>query len=309
MGLTWKSPTNSTRNKSARAAPGASGPPGRNYSKPKAKVKRKAVAPAQGSPHQSNRDAVRPATPIVSTAKATANTDNKITKSPLPTAKIANSPPPEVKKAISVEPGSHPSQKAKAALEGKDVTKESKPNILAIGAAEESNNNAVKPAVNPITKVKEEKGFFSSLKDAAGLLFDDPRTEESGRYNQKYWAERLAEGKAAGNKNIQAELAAEQAGQGGASKSYSQEKVPGYFEPLDHPSQKKIATLPVDTASSGASDLDSVNDQIKTETDPVKLKALHTRRLMLMRMNSTNTKFAGLLDDADTKRSNLMSIG
>jgi len=269
-----------------------------------------ATAPVQGSPHERNRDPIRPATPIVSTAKTTPNTDNKITKSPLPTAKVANSPAPEVKKAISVEPRNHPSQKVKAALEAKDITKESKPNILAIGAATEaSNSTAVKPTVNPITKVKEEKGFFESLNEAANLFFDDPRTEESGRYNQKYWAERLAEGKAAGNKNIQAELAAEQAGQGGASKSYSQEKVPGYFEPLNHPSQKKIAKLPVDTASSGASDLDSVNDQIKTETDPVKLKALHKRRLMLMRMNSTNTKFAGLLDDADTKRSNLMSIG
>jgi len=51
-----------------------------------------------------------------------------------------------------------------------------------------------------------------------------------------------------------------------------------------------------------------IDNQIKTETDPVKLKALHKRRLMLMRMNRTNTRFAGLLGEADTKRTNLMSI-
>jgi hypothetical protein len=51
-----------------------------------------------------------------------------------------------------------------------------------------------------------------------------------------------------------------------------------------------------------------IDNQIKTETDPAKLKALHKRRLMLMRMNRTNTRFAGLLGEADTKRTNLMSI-
>jgi hypothetical protein len=51
-----------------------------------------------------------------------------------------------------------------------------------------------------------------------------------------------------------------------------------------------------------------IDSQIKTETDPAKLKALHKRRLMLMRMNRTNTRFAGLLGEADTKRTNLMSI-
>ena len=159
---------------------------------------------------------------------------------------------------------------------------------------------------SPKPEKAEEKGFFSSLKDAAGLLFDDPRTKESGRYNQKYWAERLAAGKAAGNTNIQAELAAEQAGQGGASKSYSQEKVPGYFEPMDHPSQKKIATLP--KTQDVQNEIKALDNQIANETDPIKLKEAHKRRLMLMRMNNTTTKFAGLLDDADTKRSNLMSI-
>ena len=67
-------------------------------------------------------------------------------------------------------------------------------------------------------------------------------------------------------------------------------------------------TQPIDPTKA-AENIKSIDEQIKNETDPVKLKALHKRRLMLMRMNNTNTKFAGLLDDADTKRSNLMSIG
>ena len=55
-------------------------------------------------------------------------------------------------------------------------------------------------------------------------------------------------------------------------------------------------------------EMQDIDNQIKTETDPVILKALHKRRLMLMRMNRTNTRFAGLLGEADTKRTNLMSI-
>ena len=55
-------------------------------------------------------------------------------------------------------------------------------------------------------------------------------------------------------------------------------------------------------------EMQDIDNQIKTETNPAKLKALHKRRLMLMRMNRTNTRFAGLLGEADTKRTNLMSI-
>lgn len=55
-------------------------------------------------------------------------------------------------------------------------------------------------------------------------------------------------------------------------------------------------------------EIKALDNQIANETDPVKLKAAHKRRLMLMRMNQTNTKFAGLLGDADTKRTKLMSI-
>jgi len=65
----------------------------------------------------------------------------------------------------------------------------------------------------------------------------------------------------------------------------------------------------VEAGPDAVKEIADIDSQIKTETDPVKLKALHKRRLMLMRLNNTNTRFAGLLDDADTKRSNLMSIG
>ena len=66
-------------------------------------------------------------------------------------------------------------------------------------------------------------------------------------------------------------------------------------------------TQPIDPAKT-AENIKSIDAEIKNETDPVKLKALHKRRLMLMRMRNTNTRFAGLLDDADTKRSILTSI-
>ena len=64
----------------------------------------------------------------------------------------------------------------------------------------------------------------------------------------------------------------------------------------------------VEASSDPIKEISDIDNQIKTETDPVRLKALHKRRLMLMRMNRTNTRFAGLLGEADTKRTNLMSI-
>jgi len=65
----------------------------------------------------------------------------------------------------------------------------------------------------------------------------------------------------------------------------------------------------VEASSDPIKEISDIDNQIKTETDPGKLKALYKRRLMLMRMNQTNTRFAGLLGDANTKRTNLMSIG
>ena len=64
----------------------------------------------------------------------------------------------------------------------------------------------------------------------------------------------------------------------------------------------------VEASSDPIKEISDIDNQIKTETDPARLKALHKRRLMLMRMNRTNTRFAGLLGEANTKRTNLMSI-
>ena len=57
-----------------------------------------------------------------------------------------------------------------------------------------------------------------------------------------------------------------------------------------------------------ADEITDIDNQIKAETDPVKLKALYQRRLRLIRMSRTNTRFAGLLGEADTKKSILTSI-
>ena len=54
--------------------------------------------------------------------------------------------------------------------------------------------------------------------------------------------------------------------------------------------------------------VDSINKAIAETTDPEELKSLYKRRLSLMRMNSTRTRFAGLLDDADTKKSQMSIV-
>lgn len=64
----------------------------------------------------------------------------------------------------------------------------------------------------------------------------------------------------------------------------------------------------VEAAPDAIAEMKDLDNQIKTETDPAKLKALHQRRLALMRLNRTNTRFAGLLEDPDINRTNLMSI-
>lgn len=350
---------------------------------------------------QSNKPARRVATPIKSKAVTTPNTDNKIVSSPTPAAKGNTI---ERNRTYST-PKSKQATNSGIELESKRLLSESGKLTQAI-----ANKGIDKPV---------EKGFFSSLKDTASLLFDDPRKEESGRYNQKYWADKLAKGKADGNDNVQADLKKEMDNIG-KKKAYSGDKVitadmkrkaaddlkrvtgsmavldgsgdpemtaakkadltkagilvggvtkteeqSGLFgEKLDTtynykggPSIVTRATDPiikgvrlgdktsttfvngVEVATKTGSDplgkdakvtrpeglakgindrveaspdpikeIVDIDNQIKTETDPVKLKALHKRRLMLMRMNQTNTKFAGLLGDADTKRTNLMSI-
>ena len=54
--------------------------------------------------------------------------------------------------------------------------------------------------------------------------------------------------------------------------------------------------------------IDEIDKAILETTDPEELKSLYKRRLSLMRMNSTRTRFAGLLDDADTKKSQMSIV-
>ena len=54
--------------------------------------------------------------------------------------------------------------------------------------------------------------------------------------------------------------------------------------------------------------IDEINAAIAKTKDPEELKSLYKRRLSLMRMNSTRTRFAGLLDDADTKKSQMSIV-
>tara|TARA_R100001377_G_scaffold53852_1_gene31695 strand:+ start:159 stop:1301 length:1143 start_codon:yes stop_codon:yes gene_type:complete len=221
------------------------------------------------------------------------------------------------------------------------------------------------------------------------LIRGDKYRNDEVSYNQAYWASRLESGKAAGNKNIQAEMAAEQKALG-SKKTYSGDRAitqqdqqkskyildvlgksgikptvtsetSGLFDemtttkssydigtgkPMTTTNQtyspvikgfrlgddvtktfvngvatytkkgegkrttSELGSLKQRSQSSpdAVKEMADIDNQIKTETDPAKLKALHKRRLMLMRMNRTNTRFAGLLGEADTKRTNLMSI-
>ena len=375
---------------------------------------------------QSNKPARRVATPIKSKAVTTPNTDNKIVTSSTPAAKanVVNSP---AAKGNTIERNrTYSTPKAKQATP--NITKINQDAKQATNSGIELESKRLLGESGKLTQAiankgidkPEEKGFFSSLKDAASLLFDDPRKEESGRYNQKYWADKLAKGKADGNDDIQGDLKREMDSIG-KKKAYSGDKVitedmkrkasddlsritgsmavldesgdpemtaakkadltkagilvggvtktkeqSGLFgEKLDTtynykggPSIVTRATDPtikgvrlgdktsttfvngVEVATKTGSDplgrdakvtrpkgvakgindrveagpdpikeISDIDNQIKTETDPGKLKALYKRRLMLMRLNQTNTRFAGLLGDADTKRTNLMSIG
>ena len=310
-----KSPTRSRNNKQkARRATAAK-------ATPKAKQANQNNNQRANLPSEQNRYVApvakvtpRPATPMASTAKSFAAAPMaNITQTQNSGLTSYNSGPSKVPSYSQgdgqMSPALLAKQNKKAATSPAYMRDDDEFETNTLGIS--STKSETKSSTKPITSISpqqanlpsEDKGYFQSFKDAVGLLFDDPRTEESGRYNQKYWAERLADGKAAGNKNIQAELAAEQASLGGPSKSYNQEKVPGYFEPLNHPSQKKIAKLP--TPQNAQKEIEALDNQIANETDPVKLRAAHTRRLMLMRMRRTSTRFAGLVDDPDTKISRM----
>ena len=305
-----KTPTRSRNNKqkarratAAKATPKAKQANQNNNQRANLPSEQKYIAPVA-------KAAPRPATPMASTAKSFAAAPMaNITQTQNSGLTSYNSGPSKVP---SYSQGDGQMSPALAAKQNKKAA--TSPAYMRNDDEFETNTlgiSSTKSSTKPITSISpqqanlpsEDKGYFQSFKDAVGLLFDDPRTEESGRYNQKYWAERLADGKAAGNKNIQAEIAAEQASLGGPSKSYNQEKVPGYFEPLNHPSQKKIAKLP--TPQNAQKEIEALDNQIANETDPVKLRAAHTRRLMLMRMRRTSTRFAGLVDDPDTKISRM----
>ena len=312
MGLSWASPKNS---KSRSTSSGGRGD--QSYAKQKREAAaRKATPKAKISYGNNNQRANLPSEvnrPAVRTTPLPSNNVQKVDARPSGTLKTGLTPKvaPKIKTTMGTVTNGYG---VNTAIAGSDKGMDSRERAYETPAAiNASNGSAGKKATQPSLlaidapqESKSEVGFFEGIKNAATLLFDDPRTEESGRYNQKYWAERLAEGKAAGNTNIQAELKAEQSKLGGSSKSYSQEKVPGYFEPLNHPSQKINAKLPVEQSSE--QQITDIDNQIKAETNPAKLKALHQRRLSLLRMSRTNTKFAGLLEDADTKRSALTSI-
>ena len=268
--------------------------------------------------------------------------------------------------------------------------------IMSIVNPEERNKTLLGGYQNTLTS---RDNFDKSIydKEAAvgrdSLIRGDKYRNDEVSYNQAYWASRLESGKAAGNKNIQAEMAAEQKAIG-SKKSYSGDraitqqdqqkskyildalgksgikptvtsKTSGFFDEMntttssyDIGTGKPMTTTrqqyspiaktkwgnlrlgddvtktfvngvavytqknddPATTSETGSlnqrsqsspdpiKEMSDIDNQIKTETDPAKLKALHKRRLMLMRMNRTNTRFAGLLGEADTKRTNLMSI-
>jgi|TARA_B110000259_G_scaffold7635_1_gene8356 hypothetical protein len=54
--------------------------------------------------------------------------------------------------------------------------------------------------------------------------------------------------------------------------------------------------------------VEAVDGLIATTTDPDILKSLYQRRLSLMRLSRTRTRFAGLLDDPDTKKSQMSIV-
>ena len=58
----------------------------------------------------------------------------------------------------------------------------------------------------------------------------------------------------------------------------------------------------------GILDPDVIDKLIKTTEDPEILKSLYQRKLSLMRLGRTRTRFAGLLDDPDTKKSQMSIV-
>jgi len=377
----------------------------RTYTAP---VKKTPVAKA-GSPHERNRDLVRPATPIKSTAKTTPNTDNKITKTKVPLAKVVSAPPMDVMSATKGEKERFKTPVASAITKPPAVDSYSekdrfastnpvaiagplKQGTIPLGSTDKSVKDRhlallqgyqepiVRDKFNADTyNAKAEEGKNSENSVFGGMIKDKYRNDEVS-YNQAYWkskkeggatqAEMAAEQKELGSKKIYSgDRAVTKEDQGRAKyilaslersgiKPTTTTETSGLFgervstvnsydigtdKPFTTTSEVYTPTIggfsfgdnvtktyvngvatytktndgERTTADIGAKgdrveagrdpikEIKDIDTQIKNETDPVKLKALHQRRLRLMRMNRTNTKFAGLLDDADTKRSEL----
>ena len=123
-----------------------------------------------------------------------------------PAPKLKSTPKPEPaepKKPKATPKGGKPMIEQKLITKGNNVAHDAK--------------QAADKRAEPAKKVEEDLALNKKL-------FADKYRNEEPSYNQQYWATRLAEGKAAGNENIQAELAAEQA-KIGMKKAYSGDRV------------------------------------------------------------------------------------
>ena len=330
-----------------------------------------------------------------------------------------NTPPPgtpTTEVVASSVPADHPSEKVIAELPEEEVKADSNRSILFDPTSRDKFVNDKSKGTVEGKAAAVAEADKNATKERINLSEDNETVAEVPKYDQEYWAGKLAKGKADGNENIQADLKTEQDSIG-INKAYSGDtvvtedmtrkanddlsRVTGSMAVLDDPKMTteekadltkagilvggvtkteeksgllgekldttydykggpSIVTKATDPTIKGVrlgdktsttfvdgvevatktgndplgydaevtkpdisgyiddtqavdpvqanEEITSVNEQIKTETDPIKLKALHQRRLRLMRMMRTNTKFAGLLDDANTKRSNLMSI-
>ena len=315
MGLTFKTPNGG---RSAMAEANNNRGRFRTYSAPTPKKK----APAPTPRHRDAYVAPKAKKPSASPIKSTANT------TPLAPAKITQ----------GVD--ERPNGSFKGGLVSNAIAK-AKPvasiNYNTDDATETTNSKQSTASITAI-KPATPKAVTPTIKSAPINISQDNKTAaKAPKYDQKYWADKLAEGeKTSGLLGEKLDTTYDYKGGPSIVTKATDPTIKGVRlgdktsttfvdgvevatktgnDPLGYDAKvtnPDIAghiddTQTVDPAKTNE-EIKSIDDEIKTETDPVKLKALHQRRLMLMRRNNTNTKFAGLLDDADTKRSNLMSI-
>tara|TARA_R110002153_G_scaffold1689_2_gene8634 strand:- start:729 stop:2012 length:1284 start_codon:yes stop_codon:yes gene_type:complete len=365
---------------------------------PKAATPKAVIAPRHRDAYVAPKAKVTPkvskpsASVIESTAKTTPLASPKITST---AGSIAKTAPKAAAPVMAIKPVADKGMDSREKAYEAPAAPIPKPITASKPVVDKGMDRREKAYVKPAAP----KVVTPVVKSAAINISKDNKTvAEVPKYDQKYWAGKLAEGKAGGNKDIQGDLKKEMDSVG-MKKAYSGDKVitedmkrkaaddlkrvtgsmatlenggvtktektsgllgekldttydykggPSIVTKANDPSLlgvnfgKKTSTTFVDGVevatktgrdplgydakvtkpdiaghiddtqaidpAKAKEEITSIDEQIKTETDPVKLKALHKRRLMLMRMNNTNTKFAGLLNDADTKRSNLMSI-